>query len=146
MQKKMTQLQAYNAMAKLFQIYYELDSSGDLCEILGVMSFLQDKKTVDMYMFEDWIKCLDSIFVDKNLHNYNHITILQAFFAIGLFLKNFFRTDHLAFDIKFLEQNTNLAKNNGLIDPILWKNWLQCVDKVLSMKDSRMYFGSSKNK
>lgn len=42
--KKMTQLQAYNPMAKLFQIYYELDSSGDLCEILAVINFLEDKK------------------------------------------------------------------------------------------------------
>lgn len=40
----MTQLQAYNPMAKLFQIYYELDSSGDLCEILAVINFLEDKK------------------------------------------------------------------------------------------------------
>jgi len=44
MKKKLTELQAYNAMAKLFQVYYDLDPSGDIGAILGSMSFLKDKK------------------------------------------------------------------------------------------------------
>jgi hypothetical protein len=43
MQKKLTELQGYNAMAKLFQIYYDLDPSGDIGDILSSMAFLKDK-------------------------------------------------------------------------------------------------------
>jgi len=41
MQKKLTKLQAYNAMVKLFKKYYDLDSSGDIAVIAGSMNFLQ---------------------------------------------------------------------------------------------------------
>jgi len=144
MKKKLTELQAYNAMAKLFQIYYELDSTGDLCEILGVMSFLQDKKTADLCMLEDWKKSLDRIVGHKNLRNYNYLTPLEGFCAIGLFLENFFRTTNLAKDVDFLEKNADLANNKQQVDSVLWKNWLKCIDEVLAVKDSRMYFGWSK--
>ena len=140
MQKKLTELQAYNAMVKLFIKYYDLDPSGDIGMVIGCMSFLKNKKTVDRAMWEIWIECLDKILKHKNLRNYNHITPLQAFLAVGYFLEEYFGTADLMQDIDFLEKNVRLATNKQRIDLILWKNWLQCVDEVLSVKDSREYF------
>lgn len=137
---KLTKLQAYNAMVKLFQIYYDLDPSGDLGIIIGCMSFLQDKKTVDTARWEIWGECLDSMLQHKNLRNYNHLTAWQAFLVVGLYLEEYFGTVDLARDIEFLEANIRLAADHKIIDTTLWKNWLQCVDEVLAVKDSRTYF------
>lgn len=147
MQKKITELQAYNAMAKLFQIYYELDPSGDIGAILGSMAFLHDKKPMDGAMLKDWNKFLGTILKHKNLRDYNHLTSLEAFLAMGLFLNYFYGTIDNSWEITFLQDNVKLAAEKKSIDPALWNNWLKCVDKVSSVEDSRMYFGSSlKNK
>jgi len=144
MQNKITELQAYNAMAKLFQIYYDLDPSGDIGAILGSMAFLKDKKPMDSAMLQDWKKFLGTILKHKNLRNYNHLTALEAFLAMGLFFNYFFGTIGNSWEINFIQDNVKCALENKPIDPILWKNWLKSIDEVLAVKDSRMYFRSSK--
>ncbi len=140
MQKKLTQLQGFNAMAKLFQIYYDLDPSGDIGAILGSMSFLQDKKTADGAMLDDWQDFLDTQLKHKNLRNYNHLTALQAFVAMGDFLEFFFSRNNITWEIKLLLDSSDLARDKKKIDPVVWQNWLRCVDEVLTVKDSREYF------
>jgi len=144
--QKITELQAFNAMAKLFQVYYELDPSGDIGAILGSMAFLKDKKPMDAAMLKDWNKFLGTILKHKNLRDYNHLTSLEAFLAMGLFLNYFYGTIDNSWEITFLQDNVKLAAEKKSIDPALWNNWLKCVDKVLSVEDSRMYFGSSLKK
>ena len=144
--KKLTELQAYNAMAKLFQVYYDLDPSGDIGGILGSMAFLQDKKPMDAAMLQDWNKFIRVILKHKNLRDYNHLTALETFLAMGLFLDYFYGTNDISWEIKFIQDNVKLAVEHKIIDPTLWKNWLQCVDEVLSVKDSRMYFRLSPKK
>lgn len=139
MQKKLTELQAFNAMAKLFKIYSKLDPSGDIGGILGSMSFLRDKKPVDRAMLRDWNRCIRIFLGHKNLRNYNYLTPLQAFWAIGPFLEFFFGTTDVTPEIKFLQENMRLAQDKKIIDLVLWQNWLQCVDEVLLVKDSRYY-------
>lgn len=138
--KKLTKLQAYNAMVKLFKIYYYLDPSGDIGAIIGSMSFLQDKRTADEAMWEIWIECLDLILNHRKIYDYDYVTSWDAFRAIGPFLENFFGTTNLLKDIDFLLKNIQLAHNKKQVDSTLWKNWLQCVDEVLSVEDSREYF------
>ena len=140
MKKKLTELQAYNAMAKLFQIYYDLDPSGDIGAILGSMAFLQDKKPMDAAMLQDWNNFIGKTLKHKNLRDYNHLTTLQAFLAMGLFLDYFYGINDISWEIKFIYDNVKLAAEHKKIDQVLWKNWLKCVDEVLSVKDSRMYF------
>lgn len=137
--KKLTKLQAYNAMSKLLIMYYDLDPTGDIGIIGGSMSFLEDKKTVDDAMWINWTKSLDLMFKHKNLRNYNHLTALQAFLAMGIFLENYFGRNDLAKDIEFLEKNIKIAAEHKKVNLLLWKNWLKCVDVVLSVKDSREY-------
>src|SRR3989339_625886 len=143
MQKKLTELQGYNAMAKLFQIYYDLDPFGDIGDILSSMAFLKDKKPMDGAMLQDWNKFLGIILKHKNLRNYNHITALQAFLAMGLFLNYFYGTDDNSWEIKFIQDNVKIAIDKKSIDSVLWNNWLKCIDEVLAVEDSRMYFRCS---
>ena len=138
--KKINELQAFNAMAKLFQIYYDLDPSGDIGGILGSMAFLKNKKPIDKAMLKDWKECLDLFLKHKNLRNYNYITCLQAFLAMGEFLEGFFGTKNISWEIKLIQDSVRLARDHKKVDPVLWKNWLQCVDEVLAVKDSRDYF------
>ncbi len=138
--KKLTQLQGFNVMTKLFQKYYDLDPSGDIGGILGSMAFLKNKKPIDRAMLKDWTGSLDSILKHKNLRDYNHLTPLQAFLAAGDFLEGFYGTTDISWEIKFIQENVRLARDKKTVDPTLWKNWLQCVDEVLAVEDSRMYF------
>ncbi len=140
MQKKLTKLQAFNTVGKLLQIYFDIKPSGDLATILGSMSFLRNKKTVDDGMWEIWNESLDKLLKYKNLRNYNYLTILQSFLAMGLYLEGFLGTEELDEAVEFIQQNIRLARDRKLVDPTLWKNWLQCVDEVLAVKDSREYF------
>jgi hypothetical protein len=140
MQKKLTELQAFNAVGRLLQMYFDKKPSGDLATILASMSFLQDKKTVDRGMWNIWIRSLDKVLKYKNLHDYNHLTILQSFFAMGLYLEDFLGTEDLDEYVEFLECNVRNARDKKPVDPILWQNWLQCVDEVLAVEDSREYF------
>lgn len=135
MKKKLTQVQAFNAMSKLFDIYYKQTRSDDLGSILGSMSFVSEKRTADPAMWEIWIESLDKM----NLVGDDQLTILEAFLVVGYFLEEYFGITNLEHSIDFLEQNINPAANENNVDPLLWKNWLKCVDDVLSVKDARDY-------
>lgn len=76
----------------------------------------------------------------KNLRNYNYITPFQSFLAVGVFLEFFYGTTDISWEITLIQQNAMLAREHKKIDPILWQKWIQCVDEVLAVKDSRMYF------
>ncbi|MBV8661188.1 MAG: hypothetical protein JO129_03535 [Candidatus Dependentiae bacterium] len=104
------------------------------------MAFLKNKKPIDRAMLKDWTEYLDTILKHKNLRNYNHLTPFQVFLAVGLFLEGFYGTIDISWEIKFIQKNVKLAHEHKKIDPILWQNWLKCIDEVLSVKDSRMYF------
>ncbi len=140
MKQKLTELQAFNAVGRLLQMYFDDKPSGDLATILGSMSFLRNKTTVDDAMWEIWHESLDELLKYKNLRDYNHLTILQSFLAIGLYLEGFLGTEDLDIDVEFLEYNVRQACMKQPVDPVLWKNWLQCIDEVLSVEDSRAYF------
>ncbi len=139
MQKKITKLQAYNAMTKLLQIYFDNQPSSDLAMLLSGMSFLQNHKTVDLAMWEIWGECLERILHEKNLRNFNYLTFLEAFIVMGNFLEHILQYPEDE-RIKKIEDNAILARDNNKIDTVLWQNWLRCVDEVLTVKDSREYF------
>jgi len=117
--KTLTKLQAYNTMSKLLIIYYDLYPADDIGIIGGSMSFLENKRTVDDAMWINWIKSLDLTVKHKKLRNYNHLTLLQSFLAMGIFLENYFGVNNLAKDIKFLKENIKLAAEHKKVDPLL---------------------------
>ncbi len=139
MEMKLNRLQAFNAMAMLFDIYYLETLSNDLGGILGSMSFSSDHSTADSAMWEVWNENLNKILDEKNIKNQNQIKPLHAFLAIKLFLEYFFETEYSSKEILFFINNINLAYDQKEIDPFLLKNWSKCIHNVLLIKDSRDY-------
>ena len=60
MKVKLTKLQAYNAMVKFLDIYYEQTKSDDVGSLLGGMSFLSDDSTADPAAWEDWTDSINA--------------------------------------------------------------------------------------
>ena len=139
MKKKITQLQGFNAMSMLFDIYYVETLSDDLGGILGSMSFLSDGSTADQAMWEVWVEFLDKILEEKCINDRDSFDPLYAFLAMRPFLEYFFGTDDLSKEVDFFIKNVNCADENTAIDPILLKIWMKCIDDVLFIEDSRDY-------
>ncbi len=142
MKKILTQTQAFNAMSKLFNIYYKQTHSDDLGSILGSMSFVSEKRTADPAMWEIWVESLEK----KDLIQHDFLTVLEAFLVVGCFLEEYFGTTDLDYPIDFLELNINNAANKNDVNAILWTNWLNCIHDVLSVEDARDYLKLWQNK
>lgn len=144
MQKKLTKLQAFNAISKLFQIYYKQTSSDDYGTLLGAMSFIYTYRTADPAMLEIWTEALNKTFSFKRLRSYNYLSSLQVLKALPFFLEEFFGKNSFD-DINFIIKEIELILNKKVRNSIFWKNWSQCVDEVLSVKDSRDYLKLKKH-
>jgi len=142
MVQKITKLQAFNAVFKLFEIYYNekgtgsiksslgdtLDAeSGNISIILGTMNF-------DEGMWEIWIESINEVLDEEGFNNYDGLTTLQAFKAIPLYLEGFYGTDSFK-DIMSLVSDIRLIIQDKSTDSILWKEWMQCVHDVVSIED-----------
>jgi len=57
----LTVLQAFNAMRKFLEKYYEETSSDDVGSLLGELQFLNDGETADPTAWIDWLKCVKEI-------------------------------------------------------------------------------------
>lgn len=143
MQKKLTKLQSFNAVAKLLQIYFDRKPSSDLAIVLTNMSFLKNKHMIDSIMWEIWLKSLSQVI---KIQTYKKVTIEQAFIAMGLYLEDFLGTEDIENDMIFLQYNIRNFSKNKLVDPVLFKEWQECVREVLAVKDSRAYFYISPKK
>ncbi len=147
MMQEMTRLQAFNAMFKLFEIYYKEKGSGTVRGSLshstldphsGNISIMLGMMNFDESLWEIWIESIDKTIDKKDLKNHDLLTPLQSFKAIPLYLEGFYGTDlfediiSFVFDLRFVVKNTSL-------DSILWKQWMQCVNEVLSVDDSCYY-------
>ena len=139
MEKKITQLQGFNAVSMLFDIYYVETLSDDLGGILGSMSFLSDGSTADQAMWEVWVEFLDKILEERSVIDRDYINPIYAFLAIKPFLEYFFGVEDLSLEISFFIQNAKNAAEQKLVDPFLWKIWLKCINDALSIEDSRDY-------
>ncbi len=139
MDKKLTMLQAFNAMATLFDIYYFETNSDDLGGLLGSMSFLSDNTTADPALWDVWIESIDSVLAVQKIKHENEIDLLHAFLAIKPFLEYFFNKEYYSQEIVFFIENINNLREHKAIDNRLWNNWLMSVDEVLSIENSRNY-------
>ena len=55
------------------------------------------------------------------------------------FLEYFFETENLSIEVSFFIKNAEFALENKTIDPVLLKVWLNCIQDVLAIEDSRDY-------
>lgn len=141
---KLTSLQAFNAVFKLFEIYYNEKGSGSVISSYGSMGFDPESGNIsvmlgtmdfDEGMWEIWMESVDTILDEDVIENYDNLTILQAFKAIPLYLEGFYGVD-LFDDITYLVINCRLVIMDASSDDQLWKQWMQCTHDVLAAGDS----------
>jgi len=90
MQKKLTKLQAYNAMLKFLENLYEKEKSDYLGDVLSNSKFWSDGITADRGSWQDWQKAIRiTALQDKRLRNKNKFTELQACHAMFNYVHNY---------------------------------------------------------
>jgi len=61
MENKLTKLQAFNAMVKFLEGYYEKTKSDDIGSLLGDLQLFSDGGTFDPAAWDDWIESVTAI-------------------------------------------------------------------------------------
>ncbi len=61
MDTKLTTLQAFNAMRKFLEMYYERTSSQDIGSLLGDLHLLQDGSIADPAAWQDWLNAMHGV-------------------------------------------------------------------------------------
>lgn len=70
MESKLTELQAFNAMVKFLEGYYERTSSDDVGSLLSEMLFLQDGMTADPAAWHDWMEAVEKVLKEKDSRSF----------------------------------------------------------------------------
>ena len=65
MEKKLTELEAFETMKKFLEKYYSRTHSDDLALILGELQLTNDGHTMDPAAWDDWQKCVKMIIEKK---------------------------------------------------------------------------------
>lgn len=125
METKLTKLQSYNAMIKLLDIYYEQTQSDDLGSLLSAMHFLIDGSTADSALWEDWLDSIQAVTTKEE-----NLTKLQAYKAMIKFLEIYYSFTKSE-DTKSLLNKMELIPTENSADPVLWANWVECIDATL---------------
>ena len=141
MEKRLTELQAFNAMVKFLEEYYKKTSSDFMGGLLGGLLFTVDGGTADPAFWEDWGIAIKKILQKQN--NQKHIdeilgmsvTKLQAFDAMAQFFRNYFEPNPDSPDaIMFFDYLHLLSDDNGSDSPTIRKKWKTRVDSALKKK------------
>lgn len=118
----LTALQAFKAMTKFLDNYYNKTLSDDVGSLLSGMLFLQDGCTADPAMWKNWI---DALKTERN------VTTLQAFNAMRRFLDAFYkRTSSSSADLRNLLDSMKL-KNGEIQNLDTAKLWTDCINEAL---------------
>ncbi|MDR3550964.1 MAG: hypothetical protein P4L31_06130 [Candidatus Babeliales bacterium] len=132
--EKLTNLQAFNAMEKFLEIYYEQTHSDDAGSLLGEMSFLLDGSTADPATWGDWTDSIDAVLNKTSKINKKNmdekLTKIQAYNAMAKFLENYYNQTH-SDDIGTLLSGMDFLSNGKTVEPVAWENWIKCVDATL---------------
>ena len=57
----LTEIEAYRAIIKFLDGYYQRGKSDDIAVLLGGMSLLKNGRTADSAMWEDWLEAVENI-------------------------------------------------------------------------------------
>jgi hypothetical protein len=114
---KLTSLQSYNVLSHFLETYYDKTASDSLGALLSCMQFLDDGKTADTALWEDW----EHILAEKQ-----NLTSLEAFKAMRIFLNKYFiRTSSK--NVKKLLKDIDNVIDNTMTPEKVWNSWTQCV-------------------
>ena len=65
MERKLTELQAFQAMTKFLEIYYKNTSSDDVAVLLGGMQIFPEGGTFDPAAWEDWMDSINEVLKEE---------------------------------------------------------------------------------
>jgi len=65
MSEKLTDLQAFNAMTKFLEGFYNRTGSDDVGSLLGDLQLFADGGTFDPAAWEDWIESVEEVLKEK---------------------------------------------------------------------------------
>jgi len=58
---KLDEMTAYHAMIAFLEKYYRLTGSDEIGALLGSMQLLEDRKSVDPAIWNDWLEAVSSV-------------------------------------------------------------------------------------
>ena len=147
--KKLTKLQAYNAMLIFLDRYYGDNKSDNLSDFITYAYFWFDGKPADPAAWPEWQDALKiTALQDKSFTNQNRLTKSQALDAMIIFFKHYCSLYNeipadMVVVLKILE---DLEKNRN--NSSMWKAWMKAMDEVIVKLDPRFYIqvaGKPKN-
>ena len=68
MSEKLTELQAFEAMKKFLEGYWERTNSDDVGGLLGELQFHAEGGTFDPAAWHDWVKAVEEVLKKNKVH------------------------------------------------------------------------------
>jgi len=139
MEKKLTELQAFNAMVKFLEEYYKETASDFMGGLISSLFFLPDGGTADPAFWSEWDDAVKNILQEQNSEKYEDeflgisVTELQAFRAMVQFFKDYYeRGPEPGITIFFDYLHLLPDDNSGSFT--IKEKWKTCVDSSLKEK------------
>ena len=138
--KKLTKLQAYNAMLIFLDRYYGDNKSDNLSDFITYAYFWFDGKPADPAAWPEWQDALKlTAQQNKGFRNQNRLTRPQVLLVITNFFKHYcsLYTEVPSDMVVVLKILDNLQKNKN--NSSMWQAWVKAMDEVIIKKDPRFY-------
>lgn len=129
MEKKLTKLQAFNAMVKFLEIYFEQTHSDDAGSLLGDTQLLPGGGTWDPAAWRDWTRSVDTFLNETSKIHQEKLTMTQAFNAMRNFFEGYCKRTN-SDDFRTLLSGMDFLSDGGTVEPAAWKNWTKCVNDI----------------
>ncbi len=139
MERRLTELQAFNAMVKFLDEYYEETTSDFMGGLVTSLYFTADGGTADPAFWIEWgdavKKILQKQTSEKHVDEVLGISVTesQAFKAMVQFFKDYYERGPEP-DITIFFDYLRLLPDNNSSSPTIRKKWKQYVDAVLKEK------------
>jgi len=136
-ERKLTELQAYNAMVKFLDEYYKETDSDFMGSLLGVLIFLPDGKPLDSAYWKDWSIAIQKILQKqpekKQLDEILGVSLTesQAFKAMIQFFRDYYKRRPDPDVMIFFDYLHFLSNDKDSTSPTIKKKWDQCIDEAL---------------
>jgi len=141
MERRLTELQAFNAMTKFLDEYYEATASDFMGGLITSLYFTADGGTADPTFWINWDHAVKMVLHEQN--NKKHIdeilgisvTESQAFKSMVQFFRNYFEPDpDDPGAVMFFDYLHLLSDDNGSGSLTIKEQWKRCVDSALKEK------------
>lgn len=138
----LTKLEAFNAMQKFLDDYYNRTSSDDVASLCGDLMLFEDGTTADAAAWHDWTRAINHIFENnknkKELKEHD-LTKTEAFNAVRKFLEGYHERTS-SDDIASLLGNMQILQNGKTANPITWNNWIDAINYAKDANNKEKFY------